>query len=118
MNSIKSFLNFLSYFILVLIISCEAQVKKSNNNASPVVSKTSQNYKEGSDYILFERVRMLDRTAFSKPEEAYSILLPKGWKHQNDIIWNQPGSSCTGTFKWIKATSADGKFNFGLNGHF
>jgi hypothetical protein len=69
-------------------------------------------YKEGTDYVLFERVRLLDKTAFTEPAEAYSILLPKGWQQKSDIIWNMPGGSCTGTFRELKATSPDQQYSF------
>jgi hypothetical protein len=102
------FLVLLSPAVLA-VAGCDGQVKTAPKTSAVSANKTSKAFKEGSDYFLFERVRILDKTAFAKPEEAYSILLPKGWQHQSNIIWNQPGTTCAGTFRWIKATSPDGK---------
>jgi hypothetical protein len=54
----------------------------------------------------------LDKQGFSTPQEANSLLLPKGWKYDGAIQWNGPGSSCDGTFGWLKAASPDGKYSF------
>ncbi len=75
-------------------------------------SKQNNQYKEGTDYLLFERVRMLDKVGFTEPQEAYSIMLPKGWTHEGEVLWNSPGTSCAGTFKWLKTKSADAKYGF------
>lgn len=79
------------------------------NTASGAAS--AGNFKEGVDYQLFERVRILDTKGFSSPAEAYSILLPKGWNLESEIIWNGPGSGCDGTNQRFKATSSDGKYS-------
>jgi hypothetical protein len=94
------------------LAGCNAQTNNPKQNTSDEEKKPSENYKEGSDYLLFERARMLDRTGFTEPQEAYSVLLPKGWKTEGEIVWNSPGSSCAGTFSWLKAKSADGKYSF------
>ncbi len=80
------------------LVGCNAQTNNPKQNTSAEEKKLSENYKEGSDYLLFERARMLDRTGFTEPQEAYSLLLPKGWKTEGEIVWNNPGSSCAGTF--------------------
>jgi hypothetical protein len=79
-------------------------------NAKPgEVVKQPANYKEGADYDVYNRIRIVDKVGFTSPQEAYSLLLPKNWQHQSDIVWNMPGSSCAGTFKWFKGTSVDTK---------
>jgi hypothetical protein len=57
---------------------------------------------------------MLDKTAFTEPVEAYSLLLPKGWQQESNIIWNMPGSACAGTLRELRARSGDGKYSFRL----
>lgn len=100
-------------YILILVVvhailySCG---NRAGNAAGPDGTTTDAQYAEGKDYLIYERVRLLDSTGFTEPQEAYSILLPKGWKHEDDIIWNQPGSSCAGTFKKMKAGSPDGQY--------
>jgi hypothetical protein len=54
----------------------------------------------------------MDKVGFASPAEAYSLLLPRGWTQESDIVWNNPGQSCNGTFRWLKAKSPDGKFSF------
>ncbi len=57
-------------------------------------------------------MRLLDNVGFTSPAEAYSLLLPKGWTHEGEIVWIGPGNACAGTYKWFKARSADGKYSF------
>ena len=113
----KLFLSFLVFSILPIFSGCEAQTNPSQK--LPVKTATGQaavsqkkTYSEGNDYLIFERVRLLDKQGFSTPQEASSLLLPKGWKNDGDIIWNGPGSSCDGIFGWLKAASPDGKYSF------
>jgi hypothetical protein len=81
-----------------------------DRNKNMVTStKAPQNLKEGSDYFLFERVRIIDEAGLERPGEAYSILLPKGWRQQSGITWIAPGNTCAGTYGWLKASSPDGK---------
>jgi hypothetical protein len=70
------FLVLLSPAVLA-VAGCDGQVKTAPKTSAVSANKTSKAFKEGSDYFLFERVRILDKTAFAKPEEAYSILLRK-----------------------------------------
>jgi hypothetical protein len=60
----------------------------------------------------YQRIRLLDKTGFTEPQEAYSLLLPEEWKCEYQVIWNPPGSVRAGTYKWIKATSPDGQYHF------
>lgn len=114
----KTIQSLLCLFVIVLIIpGCNDQTKSTEqtkgngqtNNSSETKSKTD--YKEGTDYMVYDRVRILDKMGFAEPQEAYSLLLPKGWQQQSDIVWNQPGSSCSGTYGWLKANSADNKYH-------
>lgn len=94
--------------VFILLASCNGVTENKSENASGV--KNSK-FKEGADYLLFQRVRILDNTGFAQPQEAYSILLPNGWQQQSQIIWNAPGTECAGTFKQLKASSADNKYS-------
>lgn len=100
------------FLSLVTIAGCNGQGSNANNNRSAGAKKSSVNYKEGTDYFLFERVRILDEAGFSQPAEALSILLPKGWRQQSQVIWNAPGNSCAGTYYWLKAQSPDGSMTY------
>ena len=86
--------------------------EKGNSSSASSGKKQNANYVEGSDYLLFQRVRLMDNVGFTQPEEAYSILLPKGWQQEGEIVWNTPGTSCEGTFKSMKAVSPDGQYSF------
>ena len=97
------------------VSSCNSQSKpaaKGNNPTAKNTKATAASYKEGEDYTEFQRVRILDKTGFSQPVEAFSLLIPKGWKYDGAIIWNQPGTSCAGINQFFKATSPDGKYSF------
>jgi hypothetical protein len=108
-------------FISLSLFSCKEQTKsdtetnsKSEANSPDAKStdvKNAASYKEGVDYLVYDRVRILDKMGFSEPQEAYSLLLPKGWQQQSDIVWNQPGTACSGTYGWLKANSSDNKYS-------
>lgn len=69
----------------------------SNNPGTPMDGSTKEflaqadeqqpKYTQGKDYLLLERVRFMDPTGFEQPAEAFSVLLPKGWKHEGGIVW-------------------------------
>lgn len=84
----------------------------SGNNTPGTNNSRAESFVEGKDYQLYERVRLMDKIGFTEPAEAYSILLPKGWTSDGDIMWNNPGTSCAGTYKKLKASSPDGKYVF------
>lgn len=119
------YLRLASYFIvLLLFIGCGGQATKeestkketssSETKSEGTTAQTTQ-FKEGVDYTIFERARILDKTAFSEPQEAYSILLPTGWKQEGEVIWIQAGQACAGTYKKLKASSADNKFSLEMH---
>ncbi len=65
-------------------------------------SSNSNQYSEGKDYTIFERVRVTDNTGFTMPVEAYSVLLPKGWTHEGNINWvyNIQNTTGNGTYSY------------------
>lgn len=104
--------------VLTGTASCNSQSNtpsvKKGNTASVAPKKTSEKFTEGTDYTLFDRARVSDKTAFSNTVEAFSILIPKGWKHEGEVIWTMPGNACAGTTTYFKAFSPDGKYSFEL----
>ncbi len=110
-----------SIVVLMLLVSCgdktksatstEKETSSSTANGTSETKKQADQYKEGVDYLVFERARILDKTAFLEPQEAYSILLPTGWKQEGEVIWVHAGQSCAGTYKKLKASSADNRFS-------
>jgi hypothetical protein len=104
--------------ILLLFLSfirCTSSTDRSSadtgqSDASSQSASTGD-FAEGEDYTVFERVRILDKTAFTEPQEAYSLVLPKGWTHEGEIVWSAPTTTCAGTSNWLKAKSPDGKFS-------
>jgi hypothetical protein len=65
---------------------------------------------EAKDYSVFERVRIMDNQGFTQPVEAFSLLLPQGWKHQGEYIWIMPGQAGAGNNMWLSAASPDNKY--------
>lgn len=115
----SSFYFLLTAMTLLGVTSCNSQnkpVEKKNNanitSKSGKMKPSSANFTEGKDYTLFERARVLDKVGFTQPVEAFSLLIPKGWKTEGGIIWNQPGTACAGTNRGFKAVSPDGKSSF------
>lgn len=97
-------------FVLLALHGCNEQ-SNTNNDNNDATGKVPGKYREGTDYFLFERVRVFDKVGFSQPQEAFSVLLPKGWQHSDEVIWNAPGTMCAGTYKKFKATSADNAYS-------
>ncbi|MGZ5219860.1 MAG: hypothetical protein ACXWC7_07270 [Chitinophagaceae bacterium] len=97
---------------LQLFTGCNDENSSDNSNGGTGNKVSGQNFVEGKDYVVFERVRLMDKTGFSEPQEAYSMLLPKGWQHEDEIIWKAPGAACEGTYRQLKAQSSDGKHRF------
>lgn len=70
-------------------------------------------WQEGRDYTVLERARFLDTTGFEQPAEAFSVLVPRGWKHDGGVVWKSP-QMCRGemvTARW-NVTSPDGAIRF------
>lgn len=61
--------------------------------AAAQTQATDADYVEGRDYVVLQRVRVMDPTGFAQPMEAYSILVPRGWKSEGGITW-QVGNPC------------------------
>ncbi|MBE7177928.1 MAG: hypothetical protein INR69_16100 [Mucilaginibacter polytrichastri] len=103
----------LLFSVCFFTLSCDGQPKTAVAAGKKIsAAKPPGHFTEGNDYTVYQRVRMLDKTGFSQPAEAYSFLLPKGWKSGSEVIWVAPGQSCMGTFQWMKASSPDGRHTF------
>jgi hypothetical protein len=103
--------------ILLLNTGCDGQSplnkkKGIQNSKSGIMQKSTNSFVDGKDYAVFDRVRIMDNYGFTKPAEAFSLLLPKGWQQQGEISWTMPGQACAGNNLQFKATSADGKYSF------
>ena len=68
---------------------------------------------ETDSYLLLRRVSIIDPTGFGRPMEAASILLPKDWKVESQIVWTGDiGCPRNGIKLSLKAQSPDGKLGF------
>jgi hypothetical protein len=66
---------------------------------------------EGKDYSVWQRVRIKDQNGFSQPVEAYSILLPKGWRTEGGVNWViNTACPADAVQNRLTATSPDGSF--------
>lgn len=101
---------FLTAIFALALLSAKAQnsPKMTQNTNTKTISA------EGQNYTLFQRVRLMDKVGFNTPVEAYSILIPKGWTSDGGILWNAPGTNCAGTYRQMRANSADGKYTFAM----
>lgn len=89
------------------------KTEQSNKNTKEEVMQNTNSYTEGKDYSVFERVRITDNIGFTSPVEAYSLLLPKGWKFEGNINWVYGSSGAgIGTYNYFKAISPDNKYQF------
>ncbi|MBK6832458.1 MAG: hypothetical protein IPG92_17760 [Flavobacteriales bacterium] len=111
----------------LLLSSVAILVSCSNNMGQPTGGEGSEaiatgdvgaeqqpgKFTEGKDYVVLERVRFMDNTGFEQPAEAFSILLPKGWKHEGGVVWKGL-NECRGEMisgKW-SVSSPDGAISY------
>lgn len=114
----QPFLLLLFCLIQLFQTGCDGQTSNSGKQKDATQKKqegaqeaATQKFVEGKDYTVFERVRMMDKQGFTQPAEAYSLLLPKGWQQQGEVIWVMPGQPCAGNYTWLRATSPDKKYS-------
>lgn len=71
----------------------------------------AKQFVEGKDYLVLQRYRVMDPTGFEQPMEAYSILVPKGWKGSGGITW-KVGDPCMAEAinNRVSVASPDGRF--------
>lgn len=109
------------FLLSALLIACGNSPAPVDAEGNGVISTTEQanaaaeeqrpgkKFVEGKDYIVLERLRVIDPSGFAQPMEAYSILIPKGWKSQGGITW-QVGNPCMieSIRNRVSVTSPDG----------
>ncbi|MEO7358920.1 MAG: hypothetical protein ABI120_01235 [Gemmatimonadaceae bacterium] len=93
--------------------SSPADKNDSTGTSSGKKGSSASRLVEGRDYIILERVRILDEMGFDQPVEAMSVLLPRGWKTEGGVRWKNV-NECRGEIvTWqMKATSPDGQIEF------
>lgn len=64
----------------------DAQRKLTDSPAKPAPSTAV----EGRDYLLLERVRFHDDQGYIPATEAFSVLIPRGWKSEGGSLWKSP----------------------------
>lgn len=98
-------------FVSLACNNTSATHTNDNPQGDPQPVKVSAN--ANGDYTVFDRVRIIDNMGFSEPAYAYSILIPRGWTHQGNIIWvYQPQTQYgNGTFNEFSTRSADDKYS-------
>ncbi len=104
---------------ILIIISCNNNTPEEDLERQAFSESASSvagfaNFVVGKDYLIYKRVRLTDNTGFSAPVEAYSALIPEGWSYTGDIIWEQPGSACMGTFRKFSTEDPSGKMKLTL----
>ncbi|MBW7889506.1 MAG: hypothetical protein H3C48_00435 [Chitinophagaceae bacterium] len=104
-------------FLSLLSINCNSQTPsgtttaKSGNTSQKSIQK---DLKEGVDYTVLTRARIMDKTGFNEPVEVFSFLIPRNWNYSGDIVWVMPGQTGQGTYSWFQATSPDKSSQFSL----
>lgn len=105
---------YLVFAIAPVLTGCDSPTTQNKETSKTVNGSSAEGKKkdfvEGADYMVYERIRLLDKNGFSEPVEALSVLLPKGWTQESEIVWAK-GTKCDGTSTWMNAKDADGKFS-------
>lgn len=103
----------LTFVGIAMILSCTSAPSLTVNGEAVEAADGEQggssHYKEGTDYHILQRVRVMDQSGFGRPAEAASFLLPKGWRLTGGIQW-RVGHPCMNesvAAQW-SATSPDG----------
>jgi hypothetical protein len=91
--------------------STAASAPRETGNGTP--ARQASNLVEGKDYLVLERVRILDQMGFDQPVEAMSVLAPKGWRTESGVRWRGAGECRGDIITWhLKSTSPDGAIQF------
>ncbi len=105
----------LSIGLILSLLSCQLPIKQKNTDMNgPEEAKEQMPFVAGTDYTEFTRVRIPDRQGFSDYAEAVSMLLPKGWNCEGQIIWTAPGQPCAGTNMLVHTQSPNGESSFDI----
>jgi len=82
------------------------------SKGQPPVRNTSK-LVEGRDYLVVERIRLLDTMGFDRPVEAMSVLVPRGWRTEGGVSWKGVGGCRAEIVTWqMSAVSPDGAIRF------
>lgn len=98
---------------LVLLAACAKERGPAVAQVAVGQEATTSDWKEGADYTVLERVRFMDEMGFQQPAEAFSVLIPKGWKHEGGVVWKslqECRSEMVGSK--VKISSPDGAIVF------
>lgn len=80
-----------------------------------VPGRSASGLVEGKDYVVFERVRLLDEMGFDRPVEAMSLLMPRGWRAEGGVRWKGVGECRSEIVTWqVRATSPDGQIQYAV----
>lgn len=68
---------------------------------------------EGRDYVVLQRARFFDDKGYVQPVEAFSLLVPKGWKAEGGVRWKSPFACAGETYApYLTITSPDGAIDY------
>ncbi len=106
--------------LFLLVTGCKmlgernpGETGSGGNGQSAEGGRTSSGLVEGKDFVVLERVRLLDEMGFDRPVEAMSVLVPRGWQTEGGVRWKSV-NECRGEIvTWqMSATSPDGAIKF------
>lgn len=102
-----------STLCLLLLSACGQGTDNTASAQGESGQEPSTTWREGSDYTVLERVRFMDEMGFQQPAEAFSVLIPKGWKHEGGVIWKSL-QECRGEMvgSKVRISSPDGAIVF------
>ena len=88
---------------------------EGNSSQGSGSGRTASGLVEGKDYIVLQRVRLIDQNGFGQPIEAVSYLVPRGWQTEGGVRWKSV-NECRGEIvqQQLTVTSPDGAIKFML----
>ena len=98
---------------VVMVSACSDGSNDASTAQAGSSGKAGSQWVEGKDYTVLERVRFMDEQGFERPAEAFSVLLPRGWKTTGGVAWKGL-DTCRGEMisAGYSATSPDGAIRF------
>ncbi len=99
---------------LLSLTACSAADPQANPKTTPKsIAQTATPAVEGADFIVLERKRFFDDKGYVQPVEAFSILVPKGWRSEGGVQWKNP-FNCAGEVysPFLRISSPDGGIEY------
>lgn len=93
--------------------AADPQAAQKTASKSAAKSATAEAPKEGKDFIVLESKRFFDDKGYIQPVEAFSVLVPRGWRAEGGVQWKSPFQCAGETYAPVlRISSPDNAIQF------